>query len=71
MMKRPESNTSGWGPWKRLDISDKYAGSKLHHRDIVGVALRRMRDQLNSGDRDGVVRDILDEVEHRKEVNMG
>jgi len=54
-----------------LDISDKYAGSKLHHRDIVGVALRRMRDQLNSGDRDGVVRDILDEVEHRKEVNMG
>src|SRR5204862_2047835 len=42
-----------------LDVSDKYAGSKLHHRDIVGVALRRMRDQLNSGERDGVVRDIL------------
>ena len=49
------------------DVSDKYAGSKVHHRDIVGVALRRMRDQLNSGDRDEVVHDILEELEHRKE----
>jgi amino acid transporter len=53
-----------------LDISDKYAGSKLHHRDIVGVALRRMREQLNSSERDNVVHDILEEVEHHKEVKM-
>src|SRR5262245_48498960 len=49
-----------------LEVSDKYAGSKLHHRDIVGVALRRMREQLQS-QRDEVVQDILEEIEHRKE----
>jgi hypothetical protein len=48
-----------------LDISDKYAGSRVHHRDIVGVALRRMREQLNSDDRNEVVRDILEELENR------
>jgi amino acid transporter len=50
-----------------LEISDQYAGSKVHHRDIVGVALRRMRSQLSSTERDEVVRDILDELSHRKE----
>jgi amino acid transporter len=50
-----------------LEISDKYAGSKVHHRDIVGVALRRMQEQLQTGERDGVVQDILEEIEHRKE----
>jgi len=49
-----------------LELSDKYAGSKVHHRDIVGVALRRMREQLQS-QRDQVVQDILEEIEHRKE----
>jgi nucleotide-binding universal stress UspA family protein len=49
-----------------LDMSDHYAGSKVHHRDIVGVALRRMRDQLNSGDRENVVKDVLTELENRK-----
>ncbi len=50
-----------------LEVSDKYCGSKLHHRDIVGVALRRMREQLQSKERDEVVHDILQEIEHRKE----
>jgi hypothetical protein len=50
-----------------LELSDKYAGSKLHHRDVVGVALRRMREQLQSARRDEVVHDILEEIEHRKE----
>jgi hypothetical protein len=50
-----------------LELSEKYAGSKLHHRDIVGVALRRMQEQLKSKDRAEVVKDILEEVEHRKE----
>ena len=49
-----------------LELSDKYVGSKLHHRDIVGVALRRMREQLQS-ERSEVVQDILEEIEHRKE----
>src|SRR5262245_42378316 len=49
-----------------LELSDKYAGAKVHHRDIVGVALRRMREQLQS-ERAEVVQDILEEIEHRKE----
>src|SRR6267142_7128672 len=53
-----------------LELSEKYAGSKLHHRDIVGVALRRMQEQLKKEERDDVVRDILDEVEHRKEPSL-
>jgi len=53
-----------------LEISDKYAGSKVHHRDIVGVALRRMREQLKSQQRDQVVHDVLEELEHRKEPAM-
>jgi amino acid transporter len=48
-----------------LEISDQYAGSEVHHRDIVGVALRRMRDQLGSPQRDEVVSDILEELSHR------
>jgi amino acid transporter len=54
-----------------LDVSEKYAGSKVHHRDIVGVALRRMHEELNSSQRDEVVRDILEELEHRKEMQTG
>src|SRR5206468_1610918 len=48
-----------------LELSEKYTGAKLHHRDIVGVALRRMRDQLKSKQHTEVVKDILQEVEHR------
>jgi hypothetical protein len=50
-----------------LELSEKYGGAKLHHRDIVGVALRRMREQFESGQHDEVVRYILEEIEHRKE----
>src|SRR5688572_8052330 len=49
-----------------LEISDQYAGSKVHHRDIVGVALRRMQKDLQSQDRDQVVGDVLEELSHRK-----
>jgi len=51
-----------------LDLSEKSAGSKLHHRDIVGVALRRMSHQLNDSQREEVVRDILEELSHHKDV---
>ena len=54
-----------------LELSEKYAGAKLHHRDIVGVALRRMMKQLHSNPREEVIRDILDEVTHRKEPDKG
>ena len=49
-----------------LELSEKYGGSKLHHRDVVSVALRRMQDQLKSPERFHVVEDILKEIEHRK-----
>jgi amino acid transporter len=50
-----------------LEVSDQYAGAKVHHRDIVGVALRRMRKDLTSGDREEVVQDVLEELSHRKQ----
>ena len=49
-----------------LDVSEKGLGSKLHHRDIVGVALRRMRDQLNNAERDEVVADIMKELDNHR-----
>jgi hypothetical protein len=50
-----------------LELSERYGGAKLHHRDVVSVALRRMREQLHAAEHDGVVHDILEELEHRKE----
>jgi amino acid transporter len=50
-----------------LELSDRYAGAKLHHRDIVGVALRRMQQQLHTEQREAVIKDILEEVGQRKE----
>ena len=52
-----------------LELSDKYAGSKLHHRDIVGVALRRMPSNSSRTSATEVVRDILQEIRHQKEPN--
>jgi hypothetical protein len=44
-----------------LDLCEKF-GSKLHHRDVVGVALRRMVREMRSGARDEVVRDVAEEI---------
>jgi hypothetical protein len=47
-----------------LELTCMGPGAKLHHRDIIGVALRRMSAELHS-DRSGeVVRDVLREVAH-------
>ena len=45
-----------------LELSAKGPGSKLHHRDIVGVALRRMQEAIESGHADEVVADVMREV---------
>jgi hypothetical protein len=45
-----------------LELSSMGPGSKLHHRDIVGVALRRMSAELHSDRKDEVVEDVLREV---------
>ncbi len=45
-----------------LDLSAKGLGSKLHHRDIVGVALRRMQEELGSSQAEDVLADVKREV---------
>src|SRR5262245_29297991 len=46
-----------------LDLSVEF-GSKLHYRDVVGVALRRMKGDLGRKRRE-VVTDISEELQHR------
>jgi nucleotide-binding universal stress UspA family protein len=45
-----------------LELSARGPGSKLHHRDIVGVALRRMNAELHSDLSPEVLYDVLREV---------
>ena len=45
-----------------LELSALGPGAKLHHRDIVGVALRRMQADLHSDRASDVVGDVLREV---------
>jgi hypothetical protein len=45
-----------------LKLSAMGPGSKLHHRDIIGVALRRMNQELQSDRANEVVTDVLNEV---------
>src|SRR5262245_27821755 len=47
-----------------LELSDDF-GSRLHHRDVVGVALRRMERELHSKDKLDVLGDVRDELNHR------
>src|SRR6516164_2905420 len=47
-----------------LELSEDF-GSKLHHRDVVGVALRRMDKELHSKERLDVITDVREELEHR------
>ena len=46
--------------WLELDETAK--GAKLRHRDVIGVALRRLEAQLHSRDRDSVIQDTLKEA---------
>ena len=45
-----------------LDIGARGPGAKLHHRDIIGVALRRMSAELQSPRAQEVLDDIMREV---------
>ena len=47
--------------WLKL-TGDARLGSKLHHRDVVGVALRRLERDLSTEDRDEVMRDVMNEL---------
>ncbi len=46
-----------------LNLSEQ-VGSRLHHRDVVGVALRRLERDLNSEGRGLVIEDIEKELKH-------
>ena len=47
--------------WLNLSSEDAL-GSKLHHRDVVGLALRRLEKQLSGGERDEVLRQLAEEL---------
>ena len=46
--------------WLRL--SEEHFGSKLHHRDVIGAALRRLEKDLEGDRRDGVIEDLNREL---------
>ncbi len=46
-----------------LQLSEKAGfGSKLHHRDVVGLALRRLEKQLDAKEREQVIEDLRREL---------
>jgi hypothetical protein len=47
--------------WLRL-TADEDIGSKLHHRDVVGAALRRMEQELDAGTRDKIIDELKKEM---------
>src|SRR6185436_19041522 len=46
--------------WLRL--SEGHFGHKLHHRDVVGVALRRLEKELSGEERERVLEDLKNEL---------
>ena len=46
--------------WLRL--TEEGFGSKLHHRDVVGVALRLLEKELSGAERERVLEDLRDEL---------
>ena len=49
-----------------LELSGKGGGAKLHHRDVVGVALRRLEQDLRSGQADEIVKEVGHETSKAK-----
>ncbi|HMF77091.1 MAG TPA: APC family permease [Bryobacteraceae bacterium] len=47
--------------WLRLSAEESL-GSKLHHRDVVGFALRRLEQELSSPDRDKLLTTLNEEL---------
>ena len=45
-----------------LELSEGHFGSRLHHRDVVGVALRRLERDLAAGRKDEVLTDFESEI---------
>src|ERR1700722_20630160 len=54
--------------WLRL-TEQEGVGSKLHHRDVVGVALQRLEEELSTSDRPRVLQQVEAAV-HRHEGDI-
>ena len=54
-----------------LELSQKDSTAKLHHRDVVGIALRRMREELHSGRSEEVLDAIRQELDHSESPVAG
>jgi amino acid transporter len=52
-----------------LDLGARGPGAKLHHRDIIGVALRRMNAELQSQRAQEVLEDVLREVREQSQTD--
>jgi len=50
-----------------LMLADKGAGHKLHHRDVVHVALRRLAAELNSSNAREIVQEVLKEASEERQ----
>jgi amino acid transporter len=46
-----------------LDLIERGAGDELRHRDVISVALRRLKRELNSDEGPGVIRDVIQAVQ--------
>jgi nucleotide-binding universal stress UspA family protein len=49
-----------------LNLSDKGLGHKLHHRDVVRVALRRLESELHSSNAKEVLREVAKEASEER-----
>jgi amino acid transporter len=49
-----------------LELSERGMGSKLHHRDVIRVALRRLLSELHSKDADEILDTLKDAVAHEE-----
>jgi amino acid transporter len=49
--------------WLKLSESEEL-GSRLHHRDVVGLALRRLEKDLERQDRNHVIAEVQKELRH-------
>ena len=54
-----------------LELTDKGPGHKLHHRDVVRVALRRLEAEIDSADNKGVLREVTKEASEGRHVPVG
>jgi hypothetical protein len=46
-----------------LDLIEKGAGDELRHRDVVSVALRRLRRELQTEDGEEILKDVVATVQ--------